>query len=106
VDTRYCEFCGERLDWVQEFQFLVEAQNLDEPAVLERIRQLPDASGVPLLICKACQASVKDNEREIEEEALRDQGYQMRLYRVSFIALWVIVLIVFTLSCVRQVMKD
>jgi hypothetical protein len=54
-----CQFCHDPLDPAQELRFLVEIQNLDNPAYLEQIRQLPAVGGKPLRVCKPCQAKVE-----------------------------------------------
>jgi hypothetical protein len=54
-----CQFCHDRLEPAQELRFLVEIQNLDNPAYLEHIRRLPAVNGKPLRVCKPCQAKVE-----------------------------------------------
>jgi hypothetical protein len=54
-----CQFCHDKLEPAQELRFLVEVQNLDDPATLDRIRQLPAVNGKPLRVCKGCQAGIE-----------------------------------------------
>jgi len=56
-----CQICRKKLEPVQELRYLVEIQFLEEPVVLDRLRQLPDVDGKPLRVCKACQGSIEAN---------------------------------------------
>lgn len=54
-----CACCAHQIELVQEFRFLVESDNLDNPIHLERIRRLPAANGRPVPVCKSCQTLVE-----------------------------------------------
>jgi hypothetical protein len=54
-----CACCARPVELVQEFRFLVESDNLDNPVHLARIRQLPAANGRPVPVCKSCQTLVE-----------------------------------------------
>ena len=51
-----CACCDGALEPAQQLRFLVETDNLDNPAYLNRIRALPSVNGKPVPVCKACQA--------------------------------------------------
>jgi hypothetical protein len=54
-----CVCCKGALEPAQQLRYLVEMDNLDNPAHLARIRALPSANGKPLPVCKACQAAIE-----------------------------------------------
>ena len=57
-----CHFCGDRLELVQQFAYLVETQTVDNPAMLAAIRRLPHDHGRPLASCRACTADAPRRE--------------------------------------------
>ena len=59
TDLPLCACCDNPLELVQQLRFLVETENLDNPAYLARIRVLPDRNGKPVPVCKACQARIE-----------------------------------------------
>ena len=56
-----CSSCQGPLEPAQQLRFLVETDNLDNPAYLARIRTLPSVNGRPVPVCKACQAKLEAN---------------------------------------------
>jgi hypothetical protein len=54
-----CVCCSAQLEPAQEFRFLVESDNLENPTYLARIRRLPAINGRPVPVCKACQVLVE-----------------------------------------------
>jgi hypothetical protein len=50
-----CACCSNPIEPAQEFRFLVESDNLDDPNYLARIRRLPAANGRPVPVCLSCQ---------------------------------------------------
>jgi hypothetical protein len=54
-----CACCSTELEPAQELRFLVESDNLDNPAHLARIRHLPAVDGRPVPVCRACQTLVE-----------------------------------------------
>lgn len=53
-----CVSCTHPLEPVQELRFLVESENLENPAYLASIRRLPTVKGRPIPVCKTCQAQI------------------------------------------------
>jgi hypothetical protein len=53
-----CVRCSAELEPAQEFRFLVESDNLDNPDYLASIRRLPAINGRPLPVCLECQPIV------------------------------------------------
>src|SRR5687768_18534580 len=58
---RPCACCSSHLEPAQELRFLVETDNLDNPAHLSRIRRLPAVNGRPVPVCFSCQNLVQDS---------------------------------------------
>ena len=56
-----CACCEGPLEPAQQLRFLVETDNLDNPAYLARIRALPAVNGRPVPVCKACQSLLEAN---------------------------------------------
>jgi hypothetical protein len=56
-----CACCEGPLEPAQQLRFLVETDNLDNPAYLARIRTLPAINGRPVPVCKACQTLLEAN---------------------------------------------
>ena len=57
--TCRCQFCDATLDLPQTFRYLVESDAAAaEPGFHRCIRQLPTADGLPLRVCRGCQAAV------------------------------------------------
>src|SRR5205823_6406316 len=56
-----CACCEGPLEPVQQLRFLVETDNLDDPAFLARIRSMPAVNGRPVPVCKACQALLEEH---------------------------------------------
>ncbi len=54
----HCQLCGNALEPVQQFRYLVEAANEHGPAVREGLRKLPTVNGRPLRVCKGCDRRV------------------------------------------------
>lgn len=54
-----CACCDRPLEPAQQLRFLVETDNLDNPAFLTRIRMLPSVEGRPVPVCQACQPLVE-----------------------------------------------
>jgi hypothetical protein len=54
-----CACCSNPIEPAQEFRFLVENDNLDNPAYLARIRRLPAANGRPIPVCLSCQEGAR-----------------------------------------------
>ncbi len=54
-----CWSCKDQLEPAQQLRFLVETDNLDNPAYLSHIRVLPSVKGRPIPVCKACQAQIE-----------------------------------------------
>ena len=60
TDLCPCVCCNGPLEPAQQLRFLVETDNLDNPAYLNRIRALPAVKGRPVPVCKACQARLAE----------------------------------------------
>jgi hypothetical protein len=60
-----CACCSEPLEPAQELRFLVECDNLGDPAYLAHIRRLPSVNGRPVPVCKACQARIESSPRPV-----------------------------------------
>ncbi|MBP3953957.1 hypothetical protein J8F10_01395 [Gemmata sp. G18] len=58
-----CWSCKGNLEPAQQLRFLVETDNLDNPAYLARIRALPAVNGRPVPVCKACQTRIESAPR-------------------------------------------
>lgn len=56
---RPCASCRSPLEPAQEFRFLVETANLDNPGYLAFIRRLPASQGKPVPVCAACQVRIE-----------------------------------------------
>jgi hypothetical protein len=54
-----CAACASPLEPAQQLRFLVETDNLDNPAFLARIRTLPSIDGKPIPVCSACQKKIE-----------------------------------------------
>ncbi|MCI0702032.1 MAG: hypothetical protein L0241_13195 [Planctomycetia bacterium] len=59
TDLCPCVCCNNPLEPAQQFRFLVETDNLGNPAFLARIRTLPTRNGKPVPVCKACQTRIE-----------------------------------------------
>ena len=57
--TMHCRFCRREMDLAQQFAYLVEAQTQSDPVMMAAIRRLPHCGGVPLRVCKGCQAGIE-----------------------------------------------
>lgn len=53
-----CACCEGQLEPAQHLRFLVETDNLDDPAYLARIRMMPSLNGRPVPVCSACQSKI------------------------------------------------
>lgn len=54
-----CRFCRREMDLAQQFAYLVEVQTQSNPVMLAAIRRLPHCNGVPLRVCRTCQAGIE-----------------------------------------------
>jgi hypothetical protein len=54
-----CACCEGPLEPAQQLRFLVETDNLDNPAFLARIRMMPSVEGRPVPVCQTCQPLVE-----------------------------------------------
>ena len=54
-----CRFCRREMDLAQQFAYLVEVQTQTNPVMLAAIRKLPHCGGVPLRVCRGCQAGIE-----------------------------------------------
>ena len=59
--TMHCRFCRGELDLAQQFTYLVEVQTVRDAVMMAAIRRLPHCDGVPLRVCRACQAGIEQN---------------------------------------------
>jgi hypothetical protein len=57
--TMHCRFCRREMDLAQQFAYLVEVQTQSDPVMMAAIRRLPHSGGVPLRVCKGCQAGIE-----------------------------------------------
>lgn len=78
-----CSSCRGPLEPAQQLRFLVETDNLDNPAYLARIRTLPSKDGRPLPFCKACQTDLEANPRPLTKPNLARSGLIGALGAVS-----------------------
>jgi hypothetical protein len=53
-----CACCDGQLEPAQQLRFLVETDNLDDPAYLARIRVMPSLNGRPVPVCSGCQSKI------------------------------------------------
>jgi hypothetical protein len=60
-----CACCTSQLEPAQQLRFLVETENLDNPAFLARIRMLPSINGKPMPVCHACQTKIEATPRPV-----------------------------------------
>ena len=58
-----CACCDGQLEPAQHLRFLVETDNLDNPAYLARIRVMPSLNGRPVPVCSACQKRIEAEPR-------------------------------------------
>src|SRR5205807_2167066 len=54
-----CWCCQGPVEPVQQLRYLVETDNLNDPAYLARIRVLPTVNGKPIPVCKSCHARIE-----------------------------------------------
>lgn len=54
-----CRFCRREMDLAQQFAYLVEVQTQSNPVMMAAIRRLPHCDGVPLRVCRDCQADIE-----------------------------------------------
>ncbi len=62
-----CRFCRREMDLAQQFAYLVEVQTQSNPTMLAAIRRLPHHNGVPLRVCKSCQAGIEQRRFEVRD---------------------------------------
>lgn len=60
-----CACCEGQLEPAQHLRFLVETDNLDNPAYLARIRMMPSLNGRPVPVCSACQSKIAAEPRSL-----------------------------------------
>ena len=58
-----CACCDGQLEPAQHLRFLVETDNLDDPAYLARIRVMPSLNGRPVPVCSSCQKKIEAEPR-------------------------------------------
>jgi len=71
VTKLLCACCDGPLEPAQQLRFLVETDNLDNPAFLNRIRSLPSVNGKPVPVCQPCQAKIDTTPRPATTRGLR-----------------------------------
>jgi len=101
----FCQFCGEEIDFGQEFVFLVEAQEFEERITpLEFLDRLPLDIGEPFRVCKECRASIEENQRDIAAEAAEATARTKRYWRILSlvgVAFLLLILILLVMSLMR-----